>query len=119
MVSTKAVNIEQIPLVDYQRGFGNYKSWDDLLRKDSMLVRYLRAVCSVDQDRDSEKEYDEIKFLVHKLKCIGILLCDGSIKQKATEFFNLAQPQTDKQSIACSDKNLRQAFQFAIDFSTE
>ena len=54
-----------------------------------------------------------------KLKCIGILLCDGDENEKATELFNLAQPHLDQADIPHSDKDLKEAFLFMVEYATE
>ena len=52
------------------------------------------------------------------MKCLGLLWCDGDIKEKIYEFYDILQD--DKQDkIAANDKEFKPTFNQLLDFATE
>ncbi len=49
---------------------------------------------------------------------MAILLCDGDSSEKATELYNLVQPHSEQVEIAFTDKDLKDAFLFFVNFAT-
>lgn len=49
---------------------------------------------------------------------MAILLCDGDSNEKATELYNLVQPHSEQVEIAFTDKDLKDAFLFFVNFAT-
>jgi hypothetical protein len=57
-------------------------------------------------------------FSVFKLKVFGILYCKGTPDEKATELFDLIQPN-NQSMVTSNDKDLIRAFHMFIDTSTQ
>ena len=72
-----------------------HSSWNDLNNEDSDFVKFLREYCSEGDD-----------FSIFKLRCIGILYCDGSHHEKASELYDCMQ-DGDQETIACNDKDFK------------
>lgn len=53
------------------------------------LIAFLNDTCHIDVD-----EYEGIDpsaYSVRKLKCVGLLWCDGSAKEKVVELYDMIQ----------------------------
>ena len=117
----RPTTVEIISLSSLQRSFSKFDSWSQLNVSDSEFVKFLKLACPLDGDEtgsDSNNPYEQC-YSVFKLKSIGILHCDGSPEERATELFNLAQPYSNQDNIACSDKELKKAFLFMTVFATD
>jgi hypothetical protein len=69
--------VKQVSLENLQKVFAPHASWNELNDKDSKFVKFLNTVAG-----------EEIgKFNVFTLRVLSILWCEGSSKEKATEFY--------------------------------
>ena len=55
---------------------------------------------------------------MHKLKCLGLLWCDGDVKEKVPEFYDILQQEGDA-SIAHNDKDFKSTLFCIFDFSSQ
>lgn len=79
-----------------QKAFAPHASWSDLNDESSKFVQFLNTVAKEENG----------KYSVFTLRVLSILWCEGSPKEKATEFYeNLQDALQDK--IACNDKDFK------------
>mgnify|MGYP000382364270 CR=1 FL=1 len=93
-----------------QEAFKTHKSWDDLRNPESDFVKFLVKEC-----QSAQGEY--LHFSTFKLRCLGILWCEGSPIEKVVELFD--NLQDGQYTISCNDRdfkpNLFQMFYFATE----
>lgn len=63
--------------------FSRHNSWVDLENESSELTQFLHKVCADDDDSS--------KLSIKKLRCLGILWCDGRPAQKVKELYENLQ----------------------------
>ena len=69
----------------------------------------MRDVCTIADEEKPQYSFD-VEFIdIHKLKSLGLLLCEGSNKEKAFEFYDICQDNF-QEKIACNDKDFEAAF---------
>ena len=73
--------VKEVSLASLQKAFAPHSSWSDLNDEDSKFVRFLNAVAGEENG----------KYNVFTLRVLSILWCEGSHKEKATEFYENLQ----------------------------
>ena len=75
-------NVKFISLEAMKNAFKSHDSWNDLNDPNSDFCSFLKKEC---QHEDSEN------ISVFKLRCLGILWCEGDAIEKASELFENMQ----------------------------
>ena len=78
-----------------------------------MLDKEEKSVGDIEQDEDQNNPHIS---LFH-FRCIGLLWCEGSAKEKAFEFYDMLQG--DQKKIACNDKEFKPSFFTLLDMASE
>jgi hypothetical protein len=90
------LQVEMISLASLQRAFKTHSSWSDMERNSSEFVSFLKESCPYDQDEPKQKddsllESETIQLSVFKIRCLGLLWCEGKSAEKAFEFYDMLQ----------------------------
>ncbi len=85
-----------ITLAALQKAFKTHSSWSDMERNSSEFVSFLKESCPYDQDEPKQKddsllESETIQLSVFKIRCLGLLWCEGKSNEKAFEFYDMLQ----------------------------
>lgn len=99
--------------------FKNNKTWSTCLgqiQPPSELISFLKDTCLVD-DSPEYKDIDKNAYSVRKIKCVGLLWCDGSHKEKVVELYDMIQ-DNNQHSIAANDKDFRRNLFLIFDFAS-
>lgn len=92
----------------------------------SPFVNFLKDACPCDQDDHEEEQKQEddtllnaeaIHLSVFKLRCLGLLWCEGKSAEKAFEFYDMLQDDNQK-SIAANDKDFKPNFNSLLDMAS-
>ena len=105
-------------LDDMRIEFLNYKSWKELNNDNSELVVFLKQICKYDGQWSECISEQHIHFSMRKLKILGLLFCDGSKYEKASQLFDLAV-EGRKQWISDSDIDMKYILETMFNLSTE
>ena len=103
-------DIHTISIEGLARAFSSHDSWKELGNPGSEFVKFLKMACADD-------DHPELISLF-KLRCIGVLWCDGSPEEKATELYDNMQ-DADQPEIACNDKDFKPNLFKLLDFATK
>ena len=82
----------------------------------SELIQFLKDTCLVD-DSPEFKDIDRKAFSVRKIKCVGLLWCDGSNKEKVVELYDMIQ-DNNQERIAADDKDFKKNLFLIFDFAS-
>lgn len=118
--------MEEISLSALQSVFKTHPSWSDMQNTSSAFVKFLKESCPCDgHDNDDDQDIsssllnsEEYHLSVFKLRCLGLLYCDGKAKEKAFEFYDMLQDD-NQPSIAASDKDFKPNFITLLDMASE
>ena len=111
--------IKHITLEAMQEAFKNNKTWTAALgqvKPPSEMIRFLNDTCRVDGSPEF-KDVDKNAYSVRKLKCVGLLWCDGSNKEKVVELYDMIQ-DNNQSRIAADDKDFRKNLFLIFDFAS-
>jgi len=83
-----------------------------LNNEESHLVKFLRKFCKNDKD--------ETVFSVIKLRCVGLLWSDDSVKEKVVELYDIIQDEMSPNhgKVTCNDRDLKECFLFLCELAT-
>ena len=107
--------------------FKTHPSWSDMQNTSSAFVAFLKDACPCDGHNDDENDSDvnssllnseEHHLSVFKLRCLGLLYCDGKAPEKAFEFYDMLQDD-NQPSIAAGDKDFKPNFFTLLDMASE
>ena len=125
---TRFETIVEVRLSDLQEAFKPHSSWNALNDPSSDFVQFLRDTCTPDKEEeengDVEVDLDTTvtennpHISLFHLRCVALLWCDGSKKEKAFELYDMMQ-DNDQPSIAASDKDFLPCFNFILKMATE
>lgn len=82
--------IKHITLEALRESFKNNKTWSEALQDKTPpteLIMFLNDTCRIESN-----EYTDIPptaYSVRKLKCVGLLWCDGTSKEKVVELYDM------------------------------
>jgi hypothetical protein len=121
---TRFETILEVRLSDLQTVFKPHESWNALNDPSSDFVSFLRDTCApseeekADGDVETDDDTDNPHISLFHLRCIALLWCDGSNKEKGFELYDMMQ-DNDQPSIAASDKDFLPCFNFILKMATE
>ena len=125
--STAFSKVEEVNLNALQFVFKTHTSWSDMQNLSSAFVSFLKDACPCDdheEEQDMSEEEgpllnaEEFHLSVFKLRCLGLLWCDGKPEEKAFEFYDMLQDD-NQASIACNDKDFKPNFKTLLDMASE
>lgn len=89
LVDSEILGIKVVSIQALAEAFQRHTSWNDLSDSNSNFVQYLRDVCTIPEEDKPQHSFD-VEFIdIHKLKVLGLLLCEGSTKEKAFELYDI------------------------------
>ena len=63
-----------------QKAFKSHESWNALNDENSEFVKFMKKECSYEDTQDIS---------IQKLRCVGILWCNGTAVKKAVELYEI------------------------------
>ena len=93
--------VSKVSLVALEKSFSTHSSWDAFKVHDSPFVNFLKDTC-LDH---IEEENGTVWFSTFKLRCLGILMCEGDAEEKAEELYQNIN-DTGVMTLTCNDKDL-------------
>lgn len=121
---TRYETIIEVRLSDLQEVFKPHESWNALNDPNSKFVQFLKETCKPDKedleagDMEEDDDVNNPHISILHLRCIGLLWCEGTKKEKAFEFYDMLQ-DADQPSIAAADKDFPHNFNFLLKFASE
>lgn len=104
LYETKYITLESLKAVMEKN-----EMWSaELHSEESGLIKFLNATCLHEGNAD--------QYCIQNLRCIAILWCDGDVKEKVPELYDILQ-DNDQPSIAANDKDVAPALNTLFDFT--